>query len=125
MKLDRTFVKEVKALTGNGSREAKFAMLKKVDAACRDLSVTTVRDTLNDCVRDHGRAVVMVCVAATLDACKERLDYWGWGWAHEVLSLLPRCITPSNLERAHINDGIHPTAICEYAGPLIRLTIEE
>lgn len=125
MKLDRTFVKEVRALTGNGSREAKFAMLKRVDAACRDLSVTTVRDTFNDCVRVHGRAVVLVCVAATLDANKERLDYWGWGWAHEVLSLLPRCITPSNLERAHINDGIHPTAICEYAGSLIRLTIEE
>ena len=125
MKLDRTLVREVKALAGNGSREAKFAMLKRIDAARKDLSTTSVRDTFNGCLRDHGRAVVTVCVAATLDARKERLDRWGWRWSHEVLSLLPQSITPGNLERAHIDDGIHPTAICEYAGSLIRLTTEE
>lgn len=125
MKLDRTFVREVKVLCGDGSREAKFAMLKRIDAARRDLSTTTIRRTFNDCIRKHGRAVVCVCVAVTLDARKERLDRWGWRWAHEVLSILPCSVTPGNLQRAHIDDGIHPTAICDYAESLIRVTIEE
>lgn len=38
---------------------------------------------------------------------------------------LPQSITLRNLERAHIEDGLHPTAICDYAGPFIRLTTEE
>lgn len=125
MNLDRTLIREVKSLIGNGSREAKFAMLKRIDAAKKDLSTTKVRYTFTDCLREHGRAVVAVCVAATLDARKDRLDYWGWRWAHEVLSILPQNITPENLKRAHIDDGIHPTAICDYAGSLIRLTTEE
>lgn len=125
MKLDRTLVKEIKAATGNGSREAKFALLKRIDAAKKDLSTTKVRDTFNDCLRDHGRAVVAICVAATLDARKDRLDHWGWRWAHEVLSLLPQSFTPGNKERGCIDDGIHPTAICDYAGSFIRLTTED
>ena len=43
MKLDRTFIKEMKALSGDGSREAKFAMLRHIDAAKKDLSTTKVR----------------------------------------------------------------------------------
>lgn len=124
MKLDRTFIREVKALVGDGSNEAKFAMMKKVDAARKDLSTTNIRNTFTDCLRKHGRAAVAVCVAATLDERKERLDYANWRWAHEVLLLLPN-MTRGNLERAHIDDGIHPTAICDYAGSLIRLTTEE
>lgn len=54
-----------------------------------------------------------------------RLDCWNWVWACEVLSALPQSITLRNLERAHIEDGLHPTAICDYAGPFIRLTTEE
>lgn len=61
----------------------------------------------------------------TLDARKDRLDCWNWVWAYEVLSALPQSITLRNLERAHIEDGLHPTAICDYAGPFIRLTTEE
>lgn len=76
------------------------------------------------CIK-HGRAVVAVCVAATLDARKDRLDCWNWVWAYEVLSALPQSITLRNLERAHIEDGLHPTAICDYAGPFIRMTTEE
>ena len=124
MKLDRTLVREIKALTGDGSREAKFALLKRIDAAKNDLSTIKVHDTFNDCLYEHGRGVVIICVAATLDARKERLDFWKWEWALEVLKLLPM-FTPGNLARAYIDDGIHPTAICDYAGNLIRLTTEE
>ena len=125
MKLDRSLVKEIKALTGDGSREAKFSLLRKLEAARKDLSTTRVRDTFTDCLKKHGRAAVAVCVAATLDARRDRLDGWGWRWARAVLDLLPFDVTPRNLERAHIEDGLHPTRICEYAGDLIRLTTEE
>lgn len=54
-----------------------------------------------------------------------RLDCWNWVWAYEVLSALPQSITLRNLEHAHIEDGLHHTAICDYAGPFIRLTTEE
>lgn len=36
--LDRILAREIKQLTGDGSREAKFALLKKVDAAAEDLA---------------------------------------------------------------------------------------
>lgn len=124
MKLDRTLVREIKTtLYGNGEREAKFAALKKAKAACRDMSTTKIRDTFNDCIKEHGRAVVAVCVAATLRQRKERIDYWKFDWATEVLSLMP-FFTLSNLESISIDDGIHPTAICEYAEKLIRYTTE-
>lgn len=122
MKLDNTLVREIKTkLYCNGDREAKFAALKKVRAACADLSTINVCDTFDDCMRKHGRAVVAVCVAATLEIRKERLDWWQWEWAHEVLKLVS-FFTPSNLESAHIKDGLHPTRICEYAGSLIKFT---
>ena len=124
MDLDRTLVREMKALIGNGSREAKFAMLKRIDAAKKDLSTPQVRSVFTDCLRKHGRAVTAICVAVTLDARKDRLDYWGWRWAHKVLSLLPPNVTPGNLERGYIDDGKHPTAICDYASSFIKLTIE-
>lgn len=125
MTLDRTLVKEIKALAGDGSREAKFALLKRLDAVRKDLSTTKVRETFNDTLRKHGRAVTAVCVAVTLDARRDRLDHWEWDWALKVISLLPQSLTRSNLERAYIDDGIHPTAICEYARDLIKLTTEE
>lgn len=124
MNLDRVLAREVKVLFGNGSREAKFTALKRIDAAKKDLSTTQVRNIFTDCLHKHGRAVIAVCVAVTLDVRKDRLDYWGWRWSHEILSLLPQNITQGNLERAYIDDGVHPTAICDYAGSLIRLTIE-
>lgn len=124
MKTDRELLKEVKMLAGDGSREAKFALLRRIDAARKDLSTPKARETFNVCLSKHGRAVVAVCVAATLDARKDRLDGWNWVWAYEVLSALPRGITLRNLERAHIDDGLHPTAICDYAGPFIRATTE-
>ena len=96
MKLDRTLFKEVKALAGNGSREAKFALLRRIDAARTDLSTPKARENFNACLSKHGRAVVAVCVAATLDARKDRLDCWNWVWAYEVLSALPQSITLRN-----------------------------
>ena len=125
MELDRTIVREINKLIGNGSREAKFAMLKRIDAAKKDLSTTKIRDTFIDCLRKHGRAVVAVCVAATLDDRKNRIDCWGLPWAHKVLSLLPQnYLTPGFRGRACIEDGIHPTAICDYAHCFVMLTQE-
>lgn len=124
MKLDRTLVREIKAAVGDGSRTAKFRLLARVSDACVDLSRADIRTEFGNVLRKHGRVPVVICVAATLDARKERLDYWEIGWAQEVLQLLPGW-TQGNRDRAHIEDGIHPTAICDYARALIRCTTEE
>lgn len=124
MKLDSTLVREIREAVGDGSRTAKFRLLSRVSDACVDLSRADIRSTFNQVVRKHGRVPVVICVAATLEARKERLDYWNMAWAREVLALLPGW-TPGNRERAHIEDGIHPTAICDYAHGLIDCTTEE
>ena len=126
MMLDRTLSREIKALAGDGSREAKFSLLHRIDEAVKDMSTAAVRDTFNVIIRKHGRAVVAVCVAETLDTRKDRIDRWGLRWAQEVLALLPGNFTPGNRERAYIRDhDLHPTAICGYAAGFIRLTSEE
>lgn len=122
MKPDRTLVKEIKALTNGGSREAKFALLNRLAAAAADLSTPEARANFGTCLSKYGRALVAICVAATLEARRERLDFWGYDWACEVLDAVPVTLTPSNRERAYIDDNLHPTAICDYAGELIRLT---
>lgn len=124
MKIDNELARELKKAQGDGSREAKFALLRQVSAACADLSNTNVRSTFYDTVKKHGRVPVIICVAATLDARRERLNGWGISWARDVLNELQGW-TRGNLERAHIADGIHPTAICEYAYGLIRMTTEK
>ncbi len=124
MKLDSTLVREIREAVGDGSRAEKFRLLRRVSDACVDLSRADIRSTFNQVVRKHGRVPVVICVAATLEARRERLDYWNMAWAREVLTLLPGW-TPGNRERAHIEDGIHPTAICDYACGLIDCTTEE
>lgn len=123
MRLDRTLSAEIKAAAGS-DRAAKFDLLRRVSAARADLSTTKVRSTFNDTLRKHGRVPVAICIAATLEARRERLDYFGITWAREVLSLLPGW-TAGNKERGHIEDGIHPTAICDYARDFIKYTTEE
>ena len=125
MTLDRELAKEVKKLNGDGSREAKFALLKRLDAARKDFSTPKVRETFNDTLKEHGRAITAVCVAVTLDRRRDRLDHWNWHWALEVIALLPQSFTQANLSRAYIDDGLHPTRICEYAADFIKLTTEE
>lgn len=122
-KLDGTLAKEVKAMNGNNSREAKFALLKKIDAAVKDMSTPDIQTRFNEILGKHGRAVTAICVAATLFERRERLDDWGIRWAMDVLD----CWTTkpmSGISRACIDDGIHPTRICEYAGSFIKLNTE-
>ena len=124
MKLDRTLAREIKALNGDGTRGARLDTLNKVRAASKDLSVPKVREQFNDCLKTHGRAVTALCVASTLYTRRERLDEWGLTWALSVLNLWTNKM-PSFIDRASIDDGLHPTRICEYAGSFIRLTTEE
>jgi len=124
MKLDRTLAREIKALNGDGTREARFDTLNKVRAASKDLSTPKVREHFNDCLKTHGRAVTALCVASTLYTRRERLDEWGLEWALAVLNLWTNKMS-SFIDRASIDDGLHPTRICEYAGSFIQLTTEE
>lgn len=121
--LDKELAKEIRACNGNGSREAKFAFLAKLDAAKRDLSTPEVMRTFTVCVAKHGRAVVAICVAATLQERQKRLDRWKMEWAEEVLDLWTNRAA-SNVARGVINDGLHPSKIQVYAGQFIRLTEE-
>lgn len=124
MKLDGTLAKEIMKLNGNGSRESRFETLRLIQAAQRDLSKPDIRDRFTECLREHGRAVVAICVAVTLYTRKERIDNWGLLWALKVLDLWKNR-GPQFIDRANITDGLHPTRICEYAGEFIRLTTEE
>lgn len=122
-KLDRTFSAELRKLNGDGGRDAKFATLKRVKEAKRSLSTPEVICNFNECVKVHGRSIVALCVASTLYCRKERIDSWGYDWAKEVISLWTNrggCF----LEEANIDDGLHPTRICDYAKSFIKLTTE-
>lgn len=121
--LDRTLVKEIKAAIGDGSREAKFALLKKIDAAAEEMSTPEIRERFNEMLVKHGRAVTAICVAATIWERRDRLDDWRIDWATEVLELWTTK-PASGVIRAYIHDDLHPTRICEYAYSFIKLTSE-
>lgn len=129
MKLDRVLANDIKKqANGDGSREARFAFLKKVREAAKMMSTPEVVEDgkFDEAMKIYGRVVVSICVAATLYQRRERLDFWKFNWAMEVLNLWTNR-TPHGIEEAYIDDGIHPTRICDYdyAGSFIRLTTEE
>lgn len=126
IKLDRTLARDIKKqANGDGSREAKFAFIEKVRGASKMMSTPEVqRGKFDETIKTYGRVAVAVCVAATLYQRRERLDFWEFYWATEVLSLWTNK-TAHGIEDACIEDGIHPTRICEYAGSFIQLTTEE
>jgi len=126
MKLDKELAREIKKQAkGDGSREAKFAFLKKVRGASEMMSCPDVMyGKFDEALKTYGRVPVAVCVAVTLYKRRERLDRWKLSWALAVLALWTNRVE-DNLWSAYINDGIHPTRICEYAGSFVRLTTEE
>lgn len=121
MKLDGTFSREIKKLAnGDGSREAKFAFVKLVREANKDLSSTDVRENFSKCLKAHGRVAVGVCVAATVLDRDDRLSHELVWWAREVMRLYTNA--PHDKSYAVIRDGLHPTRIEEYSAPLVRAT---
>ena len=124
MKLDREFAKEIKRVAnGDGSREARFAFLKEARAAAKDLSTTKAAEVFDDTIREHGRVAVGIVTAATIIERSDRLESETVRWARAVLELYTN--RPSTLSSLHIDDGLHPPRIEEYAGQFIRLTTEE
>lgn len=126
MKLDRTLANEIKKqANGDGSREAKFTFIKKVRGASMMMSSPDVmRGRFDETIKAYGRVPVAICIAATLYQRRERLDNWKLNWALEVLNLWANK-TAQGVEDAYIDDGVHPTRICEYAGSFIKLTTKE
>ena len=124
MKLDRTLEKEIKAANGDGSREAKFELLRKIKEAQKEFSTPKVITSFTEISRKHGRAVTAICVAATLWARRDRLEGWRLRWAELVLVLWTTKPAISGSDCAVINDGLHPTRICEYAASFINYTTE-
>ena len=123
MTLDRTFSAEIKKANGDGSREARFAFLRPAKEAAKRLSTPNVREDFNDILREYGRVAVGLCVAVTIRERMDRLDGSTVRWAEKVLALWTN--RPSDTSCLAIRDNLHPTRIEEYAGSLIRLTIED
>lgn len=124
MKLDQTFVQEItKVANGNGSREARFAFLKPAREAAKKLSTPNVMYEFDNILRAYGRVTVGLCVAVTIHARRDRLLNHTVRWAEEVLKLWTN--RPHLGLGLEIDDNLHPTRIEEYAGSLIKLTIEE
>jgi len=125
-RLDRTLAREIKAANGDGSREAKFSLLHKIDDAVKDFSTPNVIRDFDQLLVKHGRAVTAICIAATIWERRERLEGWQLTWAQEVIDLwTTKPKTENGIGRAYIDDGLHPTRICEYAGQFIRLNSED
>lgn len=126
MKLDSTFEREVrKTANGDGSREARFVFMKLLEETNKTLSSPEVaHGGYDEAIKTYGRVPVAICTAATLFRRRERLDGWGLRWAQDVLALWTNR-TPSGIDRATIDDKIHPTRICDYAASFIRLTSME
>lgn len=121
MKLDRTFARDIKKqANGDGSREAKFAFKRKVEEAAKALSTTKAAEVFNECLIKFGRVPVAICVAETIIERRDRLEWSSVEWALEVIKLYTNA--PRDKMYAHINDGLHPKRIEEYAGSLIRVT---
>lgn len=119
MMLEKTLAKEIRkaAPARTQDQDSYFAFLNRVKEAARDMSVTTIRADFDKLSAKHGRAVTAVVLAATLYERRERLDCWNLDWACDTLRCWPH--TAGTLESAAIHDGIHPTAICDYAAGFI------
>ena len=124
MKLDRTFVREIKKIAnGNGSREARFAFLALAKEACKKLSTPDVMREFDNILREYGRVAVGLCVAVTVWERRDRLESRTVRWAMKVLELWTN--RPSDTLCLYIFDNLHPSRIEEYAGSFIKLTTEE
>lgn len=124
MKLDRTFVREIKKVAnGDGSREARFAFLNPAREAAEKLSTPDVMREFDSVLREYGRVAVGICVAVTVWERRNRLLRKTVYWAAEVLKLWTN--KPGNTLSLYIRDNLHPCRIEEYAGSLIKLTTEE
>lgn len=124
MKLDREFARDItKQANGDGSREARFAFLKRVGAAKEALSTIQVGTVYNEAITEFGRVPVAVCTAVTIWERRDRLNRYAVSWALEVLKLWTN--RPHDILMAYIDDGLHPSRIEEYARDFMRLTAEE
>ena len=122
MKLDRELAKEIRKANGDGSREVKFELLRKVKAADADLSTPNVMERFDEILCKYGRVPVAICVGVTAAMREDRLNRWIVDWGREVLTLWTN--RPHDISVALIEDNLHPSRIEEYAGGFVRATTE-
>ena len=123
MKLDTSFVRELRKINGDGTRDAKFAFLRPAQSTAKEMSNPDVINNFGNIVKEHGRTAAAVCVAATAIERADRLNPETVEWAREVIKLWTN--RPADLGTVLIADGLHPTRIEQYAGALINATIAE
>ena len=123
MTLEKSFAREIQAVNGNGSREARVAFLNRAREAARAMSSPEIMGRFDEFVHRFGRDVVGICVAATICCDREgRIPRRMVDWAKAVMSLWTN--RPGNPSSVLILDNLHPCRIGEYAGTLIRETID-
>lgn len=124
MQLDRLLVREIKkAVNGDGSPEARLAFRETARKAASEMSTPEIMSRFSEFLDKYGKGTVAVCLAATIDARRDRLLDWAVQWADEVLKLWTN--RNCSLIDLCIMDGLHPSRIEQYAGSLIRRTTEE
>jgi len=108
MKLDRTFINEVKkAANGDGGREYRIAMIKELQEISTALGN---RYHFDDCIKQFGRAKVGLCVACTITRNSYRHETPQIAWAQAVMELWTNKCDRSE-SAATIN--IHPAILSD------------
>jgi len=119
MTLDRTFVNEIKkAANGDGSREYKFAFIKKLQEVSSALGH---RYEFNDCIKKYGRAKVAICIAATIYQNQCEFERPEIAWALDVMSLWTNKTGERSISAATIS--IHPAILADNSYSLRKLTL--
>lgn len=122
MRLDSTLAREIKKANGDGSREAKFALLRRLRGVCEECSKPSVIRDFDHVFKHFDRASIAIVLAVTIFERRDQLEFYSVRWAMEVLELWTN--RPHTVSSLAIDDGLHPSRIEEYAGSFIRLTSE-
>lgn len=121
MELDKLFAKEIKSIVNKtNDREEVRAFYTKLEKVSKEMSTPDIMNTFDEMLKKHGRALVGLCVAVTIDYRRNRLLSEYVTWADEVLKLW-KCRS-GFVARGVINDGLHPSRIEQYARSLVKAT---
>ena len=126
MKVDNELLKEVKKANGDGTREARHALFRKLRECEAELENKKAfnyftPETFGQIFKKHDRAIVAIVLASTIYRRQDRLERSTFLWALEILRQWT-ARPYSGVDAYALDDGLHPSRIEQYAGSFIRLT---
>ncbi len=128
MELEKSFAKQLRALNGT-SREDRFPVLEKAERAAKFIVESrtisdwdSVRDAMSDACLKFGRAIVGICLAATILLAEPgQLSRRSTEWAYAVMDTWTN--HGGNAFRSiAIRTRLHPTKVDLYARSFINCT---